>query len=119
MGSPQARLRLYRLATYHCCVAGCSRSFKSEPALKRHQTNTHVVPEALRPQQRPNTNPQDNSEPPHIVDTDADHLGTPPPPQYEMVDGFSVEKHPILDGEHCPLQLASTIHVPPQEHHAM
>jgi hypothetical protein len=94
---PSSCAQLYRPAIYHCCVTGCSRSFKSEPALKRHQTNLHIVPEALCPQQHPNANPQDtHSEPPDVGDIDAQQLDTPPPPQYEMADGFSMEKHPIL-----------------------
>jgi hypothetical protein len=37
-----------------------------------------------------------------------------------MADGFSMEKHPILDGEYSPPQLVlSAIHGPPQEHHVM
>src|ERR1700733_3191434 len=100
---PSFQHRHYRPAIYYCRVTGCSRSFKSEPALKRHQTNLHIVPEALRPQRRPNANPQDaHLEPPHVEDTDTEDLGTPFPPQYEIGDGFFVERHPILDGEHRP-----------------
>ena len=100
---PSFQARHYRPAIHHCRVTGCSRSFKSESALKRHQTNVHVVPEALRPQQRLDEIPQDtHSEPPHVGETDAQHLSTPPPPQYETADGFTIERHPILDGEYGP-----------------
>lgn len=101
---PSSQVRFYRPAIFGCSVAGCSRSFKSEPALKRHQTNLHIVPEALRPRP-PNTSAQDaHIEPPHLEDTET-QLDEPHVPQSESApdqpyDGFSMERHPILDGEY-------------------
>ena len=68
--------------------------------------NKHTVPEALRPQQRPHLDIHDVELEPHLEYADAQHLSTPPPPpRYETVGGFRMERHPILDGEHAPRNL--------------
>ena len=115
---PPFEAPLHRLAIFTCSVTGCSRTFKSESSLKRHQTNKHVVPEALRPRRRPNADTQDANSDPN--DADTQHPDTHTLPHYKTADGFDVERHPILDGERDPPLLAmSAIHMSPQEHHAM
>lgn len=72
--------------------------FKSEPTLKHHQTNVHIVPQALRPRPRHHPNAQaTHMGSPNLEDDDTQHLGTS---QYVSADGFYTEGHPILDGEH-------------------
>jgi hypothetical protein len=100
---PASQACFHHPAIFGCSVTGCSRAFKSEPTLKRHQTNVHVVPQALcpRPRHNPNAQPAQATqmEPPILEENDTEHLG---PSQYESADGFYVERHPILDGKCDP-----------------
>ena len=93
---PSSQVRFHRPAIFGCCVTGCSRTFKSEPSLRRHQTNKHTVPEALRPQWHPHIDIQDVDlePPPHLYYADTQRFGTPPP-RYETVGGFCMERHPV------------------------
>jgi hypothetical protein len=91
--------RIFRPAIFICDATGCSRIFKSEPALKRHQTVVHVIPDALRPRHAHHE--------PHQEHADVQWPDEGSLPQDEMRaddsypdDGLSTEMHPILDGEH-------------------
>ena len=98
-----SRPRIFRPATFHCSVTGCSRVFKSEPALKHHQTVVHVIPDALRPPRTQHERRQES------IDVQwPDGLGGSLPQDETRLradgsylnDGLYTETHPILDGEY-------------------
>lgn len=91
------RPRDFRPAIFSCDMIGCSRSFKSEAALKRHKTAVHVIPNALRPS-HPHNEPLQE----HAAVESPDEAVLPqddtPVPNLSY-DGFQIETHLILDGE--------------------
>ncbi len=89
---PVISTRDYRPAVFACPVIGCSQFFKSDVALKRHQTVIHTVPEALRCHQCPNTSVEARADLFHSEGTYVDNPG-------HLYDGIHTEIHPILDGE--------------------
>lgn len=96
-----SRPRIFRPAIFSCGVTGCSRAFKSEPGLKRHQTSVHVVPDALRPQRVPRTSANNTQHETPLEDSDAqtDEVPLHNPRDSYIYDGLDSETHPILDGE--------------------
>lgn|SRR6266702_57345 len=92
------RPRNFRPAIFGCSATGCSRAFKSESALKRHQTALHVVPHALRPWHAPDLT-QDANEDALLENTDTQPEPLDPYPLPQHQDGLHTERHPILDGE--------------------
>ena len=83
-------------------MTGCSRVFKSEPALKRHQTAVHVVPDALHPRHAvnltQNTRNEDTGSPAEDMDVPFESNVLPDPEDGHHY-GLYTETHPILDGE--------------------
>ena len=92
------RPRNFRPAIFTCNTIGCSKSFKSEAALKRHQTAVHVIPDALRPSHPHHEPCQEHTavEFPNEVGLSQDEAPIPNLPYH---DGFHIKTHPILDGE--------------------
>ncbi|KAF8262289.1 hypothetical protein EI94DRAFT_1704901 [Lactarius quietus] len=107
-----------------CCDAnGCSRNFKSESALRCHQTTVHIIPHALRPplphhkshQEREDLQPAFHDGSPHSQDE------APIPNLHYISDGFHMEAHTILDGTPCDIDrddLEPGALPPPPDDHA-
>jgi hypothetical protein len=86
-------------AIFSCDTIGCTRSFKSEPALRCHQTTVHIIPNALRPA---HPNPEPLQEHTDVQFPDGGSLSQDELPAPDLCynhDGFHIKTHPILDGE--------------------
>jgi hypothetical protein len=105
--STHCRPHIFRPAIFSCSVTGCTRSFKSESALKRHQTAFHIVPDTLHPRHGPDLT-RNTNEHPLFEDADVQPPDDYPLPQDEFTfnecqdahpyDGLHMNRHPILDG---------------------
>ncbi|KAN0129867.1 hypothetical protein V8E53_012339 [Lactarius tabidus] len=93
----------FRPAIFSCDTIGCTRSFKSEPALRCHQTTVHIIPDALCPAP---PNPEPLQEHTDMQFPDGGSLSQDELPTPDLCynhDSFHIKTHPILDRTPCDI----------------